>query len=451
MSAVRVIDASYVSVPATATPSPEPIKLNAMEAQWLTFFPVVQRVLLFDLDGADHTSPFDTVLECLRSSLAATLSSFAPLAGKLVHLKDTGDVGISCSATDGVRFVVAESDADIRRLSGDEEYDISVLRLLVPEVDMSELPVRVLAVQVTRLDGGMGMALGVTVHHAVADGRSLWAFVEAWATACRGNTPAAATPTFDRSLVKLPRGDELAREVLQKFAPNLPLATLPMPTTGETIRPFTRVRGFTLEKQDIELLKKRIIHLSESNGVYLLSHPLSAFAAIAGLAWTCFVRCKQFSGDDDVLFFFFADARRRLDPPVDEAYTGSCLTGCLARLPAGELQADHALVAAASAVQDEVCKMAKDPVAGLDFLTPLLTVDMDRLMHVSGSPGFKAYEVADFGWGRPRWTENARMNDDGHVVLMRAKDGHGVQVSVSLLLPAQMDEFQAQFLKLLQR
>ncbi|KAM0826605.1 hypothetical protein ACQ4PT_068763 [Festuca glaucescens] len=224
-----------------------------------------------------------------------------------------------------------------------------------------------------------------------------------------------------------------------------------MPITGETTRPFTRVRTFTLEKQDIELLKQRIVHLSESHGVYLRSHPPSTFAAIAALAWTCFIRCKQFSGDDDVLFFFFADARRRLDPPVDEAYTGSCLTGWLARLPARELQADHALAAAASAVQDEVRKMAKDPVAGLDFVTRLLTVDMDRLMHVSGSSGFRAYEVADFGWGRPRWTENARMNDDGHVALMRAKDGHGVQMSVSLLLPAQMDEFQAQFLKLLQR
>ncbi|KAM0826606.1 hypothetical protein ACQ4PT_068764 [Festuca glaucescens] len=224
MTAVRVIDASYVAVPATATPSPEPIKLNAMEAPWVTFFPVLQHVLLFDLAGADHTPPFDTVLEFLRSSLAATLSSFAPLAGKLVHLKDTGDVGISCSAGDGVRFVVAESDDDVRRLSSDEEHDVSVLRLLVPEVDMSQLPARVLAVQATRLDGGMGMALGVTVHHAVADGRSLWAFVEAWATACRGETTAAATPTFDRSLVKLPRGDELARELLRKFAPNLPLA-----------------------------------------------------------------------------------------------------------------------------------------------------------------------------------------------------------------------------------
>jgi hypothetical protein len=120
MSAVRVIDASYVAVLTTATPWPEPIKLNAMEAQWVTFFPVLQHVLLFDFDGAEHTFPFDTVLECLRSSLAATLSSFAPLAGKLVHVKDTGDVGISCSTTDGVRFVVAESDAGVRRLSGDE-------------------------------------------------------------------------------------------------------------------------------------------------------------------------------------------------------------------------------------------------------------------------------------------------------------------------------------------
>ena len=205
-----------IVVKPSRSPPPEPIKLTALEARWVVF-PVLQHVLLYV--GADMP-PFDAILQSLRSSLSATLGSFAPLAGKLVPLEETGDVAISCSASDGVRFVVAESDADIHRLAGDEEHDLHLLERLVPEVDMGELPAPVLAVQATRFEGGV--AVGLTVHHGVADGRALWTFVEAWATACRGEMP-AATPCFDRSLVKLPGGQDLARSGLRKFAPNLPL------------------------------------------------------------------------------------------------------------------------------------------------------------------------------------------------------------------------------------
>ena len=90
MSPVRIIDTSYVNVPTTTTPLPDPIKLTSMEAIWVVF-PVLQHVLLFE-DA--ELPPFDAVLQSLRSALAATLTSFAPLAGQLVHLKDTGDVAI---------------------------------------------------------------------------------------------------------------------------------------------------------------------------------------------------------------------------------------------------------------------------------------------------------------------------------------------------------------------
>lgn len=439
MSPVRIVDESYVAVPATAVLPPEPIKLTAMEALWIVL-PVLQHVLLFE---GDDLPPFDAVLQSLRSSLAATLASFTPLAGKLVHLADTGDVAISCSASDGVKFVVAESDADIRRLADNEEHDLQVLERLVPDLDMCELPTSVLAVQVTRFEGGV--ALGVTVHHGIADGRSLWTFVEAWAAACRGETPREA-PSSDRSLIKLPGGEELARSVLRKFAPNLPVASAP-PSLVEDRTRFSR-RTFTLDARDIQRLKQRIVHLGEAHGAPLHGPP-STFAAVIALAWTSFARCRPFAADDDVLLFFLADIRDRLDPPVDAGYFGACLTGCLARLPARELHAERALATAASAVQDEVRKMKEDPLAGWDFMSLVVTLPMDRLMNVSGSSGFRAYDVADFGLGKPRRTEPIRMNHDGQVALMRSKDGHGVQVSVSLLLPAQLDEFKSQFLVLL--
>nr|AXM42905.1 anthocyanin 5-aromatic acyltransferase [Triticum aestivum] len=441
MSPVRITDSTYVGVPETAAPPPGPIRFTAMEALWVVF-PVLQHVLLYE--GDDDMPPFDAILESLRSSLAATLGSFAPLAGKLVHLEETGDVGISCSASDGVRFVVAECDADIRRLAGDEEHDLRVLEALVPEVDMGRLPTALLAVQATRFEGGV--ALGLTVHHGAADGRALWTFVEAWATACRGETP-ATTPCFDRSLVKMPAGDELARSVLRKFAPNLPSAALAS-SVFEDRKRLTR-RTFTLDQGDIQRLKLRIVHLNESGGTPL-PRPPSAFAAVVALAWTCFARCKSFSLDDDVWLFFFADIRERLDPPVGAGYIGSCLTKCLARLPARELHGERALAAAASAVQDEINKMKEDPIAGWNFFSFDPMPAMDRLMNISGSSGFSAYKIADFGWGKPTRTEPIRMNTDGQVALMGSRDDRGVQVSVALLQAAQMDEFKSNFLALLE-
>ncbi|CAL5014626.1 unnamed protein product [Urochloa decumbens] len=459
MAPVRIVDVSYVTAPAAAAdaPPPEPVKLNAMEAQWVVA-PVLQHLLLFE---GDKLPPFDAVVQSLKSSLATTLSTHAPLAGKLHYLADTGEVAILRCSTgggggdDGVRFVVAETDADGRSLAFDEDHDVHTFERLVPEVDMTVLPAPVLAVQATRLGGGGGggVALGLTVHHAVADGRSLWRFVEAWAAACRGDAMPDPPPCFDRSRVSLPGGEELARSVLKKYTPNLPVVTMPQILKQDRLS-FTR-RTFNLDAPRIARLKQDIVRLAESQGAPL-RRPPSTFVAVAALVWTCCVRGRSVPADDDVFFFFLADIRGRLDPPAGAEYFGACLTTCLAELPARELHGEGALAAAASVVQDTVGKMAADPlgcwpgweflkVAGTDLMPP-----PDRVMNASGAPSFAAYEVGDFGWGRPARTENVRMNHDGQVAMVRSRDGGGVQASVSMLRRAHVDAFKAEMLKLLE-
>ena len=130
-----------------------------------------------------------------------------------------------------MRFVVAESDeADAGRLTGDADHDVDAFEALVPKLKADALPAEVLAVQVTRLKGGV--AVGVALHHAVVDGRSVWMFLQAWAAACRGDAAAAvAAVTFDRAVVAIPGGEELARSTLRKYAPNLPLVcSSPLPS-----------------------------------------------------------------------------------------------------------------------------------------------------------------------------------------------------------------------------
>jgi hypothetical protein len=222
LPSVKVIEESRVAVPATAALPPEPLRLSALDAQWVTL-PLIQRVFIFvDGGGRGDIPPFESAVDALRASLAETAARFPPLAGRIVHRPATGDAAIDC-AGGGVRFVVAESgEADAGRLAGGEDHVAEAFRSLVPALDAGQLPAETMAAQVTRLRGGL--ALGVAMHHAVADGRSAWRFLEAWAAACRGDADDdAEPPTFDRAAIELPGGDELARAVLRKYAPDLPM------------------------------------------------------------------------------------------------------------------------------------------------------------------------------------------------------------------------------------
>jgi len=151
-------------------------------------------------------------VDALRASLVETLARFPTLAGRIVHVPAMGDAAFDCTAggvASGVRFLVAEAseDADAyaaRRLARDEDHDVESFARLVPALDTGVLPAETLAAQVTRLRDG-GLAVGVAMHHATVDGRSVWRFLRTWAAACRGEGDAG--------------GEELARSV-EAEAPN---------------------------------------------------------------------------------------------------------------------------------------------------------------------------------------------------------------------------------------
>ncbi|KAF3339204.1 malonyl-coenzyme A:anthocyanin 3-O-glucoside-6''-O-malonyltransferase-like protein [Carex littledalei] len=184
--------------------------------------PHMQRVFLYP-DTADAS--FAAILSSLKSSLALMLPSFHPFAGKLTYISSDTKAIIDCSASairEGVTIIEAESDLDIHRIAKEEVLDLELFLQLAPNITMLELPIEVLAVQVTRFSNG-GVALGTAIHHTVADGKGLWQFMEAWASTCRtSSVPSVFMPVHDRAIIKYPEGDKIAKNFTKKVAPDLP-------------------------------------------------------------------------------------------------------------------------------------------------------------------------------------------------------------------------------------
>jgi len=204
------------------------IKLSPFDTMFLPLTPM-QRLFFYE---GDDLPPFPDLVRALRSSLAATLAVFTPLAGQVAVSPSGVGVAIDCSpgtvSRGGVRFVEAEyagSADDVRRLAGAAEHDADAYAQLAPW-----LPAPALAVQVTRPAGGGGgigaVVVGVSMNHVVADGQALWEFIRAWAAAARGSSTAGTglvPPTFDRAAInRHPKAEEVARKFVRVFAPALP-------------------------------------------------------------------------------------------------------------------------------------------------------------------------------------------------------------------------------------
>jgi hypothetical protein len=229
---------------AAYSPLPEDglVDLSFMEALFVDRAMPMRRLFFYEGPGVP---PFPQLAGSLQSSLAVALAVFPPLSGKLAHRPSAGggDAVVDCSpaaVSSGVKFVEAEYDGSIEDMhrvaaGGGDEGDREAVMLLGPELDATRLPAPVLAVQVTRPSvggGGRAAVVAVAVHHAVADGHSVWQFMRAWAALSRmegsasRTVPDLAPPAFDRTPLRYPEAEEVARKILRTVAPALPVVII---------------------------------------------------------------------------------------------------------------------------------------------------------------------------------------------------------------------------------
>lgn len=429
---VEILNHERVSLPPLPSPLPPPTKLSSFDAIWIGF-PPIQRLLLYT-DTRGRTGDFSALVDCLKTSLSSTLLHFLPLAGKLAYVPSTGDVEIDYSDP-GFAFDVAESDTDLQRLAADELHDTESFLKLVPSIDTTELPFWPFAVQVTRFKCG-GVAIGYTVHHTVVDGKGIWQFIEAWTGTCRSAMsgkpkPEYRLPSYDRTVIKHPRGKEIAREIVHASSPYLPIVRSPTLNVMAGRHKLVR-RTFVLDAPAIYSLKQRMTQhdndVDNSNGN--ATRLPSTFLAIAAHSWSCFVRAKALEPDDDTVFCFLADCRNRLEPPVEEGYFGNCVKITYVRALVRELTAEGL---ACSKIGEAIRRIGmEDPLADVDsWVADFAALPFARTTNVSASPRFRVYET-DFGFGRPDRVELVSMNHDGEVALVGGKEEGSVQVTAAL-------------------
>lgn len=140
MAVVRVLKVSRVALQPGPYPAPgDTVQLSFLDSLWVSL-PHVQRLFLYP-NTADASFP--AILASLKSSLALILPSFHPFGGKLTYIPSAARAIIDCSASticEGVAFIEAESDLDIRRIATEEVHDLESFVQLVPNVTVPELP-----------------------------------------------------------------------------------------------------------------------------------------------------------------------------------------------------------------------------------------------------------------------------------------------------------------------
>ena len=456
---LKIVEVCKVAPPPEAsdldsTLSPKSLPLTFFDLLWLRF-PPIQRLFFYEFPTPNNTYPnttayyYSNILPRLKHSLSHTLKHFLPLAGNLTWPESSyKPVFVYVEGEDAVSLTVAESDADFYRLSGTNEFLEAVeYHPLTPNLAVSHERAAILAVQIT-LFPNCGFSIGLTMHHAALDGKSVHLFVKSWTHMCRsgGEYSLDLKPCHDRSVVKDPVGlDAIYAKKLQDLDDGPGNRSL-MP--WKFIVPSDSVRGtFKLTRANIQKLRQ----LVEVDQMVKRNKQLnlSTFCITCAYIVICLTKAEEISEDENdnkIELVFAADARSRLESPVPETYFGNCLGGRFVVADAKELVGKDGLAVATKAIaealksleiKESLLKGAENWVSVFIERTSLRCSEPEGKdvfkgkYSIAGSPRFEAYN-SDFAWGRPKKTDVVSIDRTRGISLSDTRNGDGVEVGLVL-------------------
>ncbi|KAG6476558.1 phenolic glucoside malonyltransferase 1-like [Zingiber officinale] len=434
---LRVLETCQVSPPPGAV-AESTLPLTYLDLIWLKAG-TVERLFFYPFAGVSTSHFVDSIVPSLKASLAVTLRSFYPLAGKISR-SPTREDGFDIHYADGdsVSFTVAEHDGDFHELSGGGPRLVNMLVPLLPELPRDGGDgFRLLALQATVFPD-RGVAVGVSVHHAACDGSSSMRFMAAWAAAAASAGAAqVAPPVLERSFISDP--DDLYTFFYKGISTDQTIETMLHQTTS----PDAVLESFTIGKKHIDKLKELA-----TGGAAGASFHCSTVVVAYAYAWVCHVKTRRPKNDKDKHAFmgFVADCRGRLKPPVPAAYFGNCLSGCLVESEIGDLTGKDGVATAAREIGKAIEAFKEGPFKAFTEELPkrYQALVAEQPLSVAGSPKFKVYDV-DFGWGRPSKVEITSIAKTSAMAVAESREEEG-GVEIGLVKPqAEMEAFEKEF------
>ncbi|KAK9284786.1 hypothetical protein L1049_023963 [Liquidambar formosana] len=413
---VNMIEHCQVTPPPSTVVSQNSLPLTFFDLPWL-HFPPVQHLLFYEFPYS-KAHFMQTTIPTLKHSLSLTLKHFYPLAGNLiVPPYSKGKPQIRYVDGDSVSLTFAESSGDFNNLTGNHARNVSDFQPLIPQlppISMSSdtLVAPLLAIKVT-LFPNHGICLGFTIHHALADGRSLLGVMSSWVSLTKsGEDEALLTggllPFYNRAVVNDPNGLEniFWTQVGTKKFEGCPPQNLPTNMVLAT---------FVMGRADIQNLKKWV-----STQCPKPSH-VSSFTARE--------KIEEEVGEDELdHFVLVTDGRAHLDPPIPPTYFGNCLLPCLVTAKSRQLIGEDGFLIAAEAIGNAIRGMLHNEEGVLKgaekWLSNIEPLQLERIVGVAGSPRFSIYDM-DFGWGKPKKCEITSITFTGAMSLNECRDVEG--------------------------
>ncbi|XP_019191915.1 PREDICTED: uncharacterized acetyltransferase At3g50280 [Ipomoea nil] len=404
------------------------------------------------------------LISLLKRSLSQTLTSFPPLAGRLVTDSE-GYVYVACNDA-GADFVHASAtDVYVRDVIGGVDVPEEVTEFFPFDRTVSfQGHFRpILGVQVTELADGV--FIGCAVNHAVADGTSFWNFFNTFAEVTRGVKRITRQPEFSRdsvlispAVLKLPAGGPKVT-----FALDAPLRERIFSFSRESI---LKLKAKTnSQKWDVnggidvvELMGKESNDpLKISNGkvtplnwiINSVTKPekpgeeISSFQSLCALLWRAVTRARNLPASKTTTFRMAVNTRHRLDPKLNPLYFGNAIQSIPTYAAAGDVLSRDLRWCAeqlnknVKAHDGDMVRKYVEAWESEPRCFPLGNFD-GAMLTMGSSPRFPMYDN-DFGWGRPVAVRSGRANKfDGKISAFPGREGGGTVDLEVILTPETM-------------
>ncbi|PWA69848.1 Chloramphenicol acetyltransferase-like domain-containing protein [Artemisia annua] len=385
--------------------------------------PPVHYLFFYELPLITKTHFLKTIAPNLEQSLSNTLQHFFPFAGNLIVFNTSTKLPeISYFEGDSVKVTFGECNLDFNDLTGYHPRNCDKFYHLIPRLgqyvklpDYIKIPV--FSLQVTFFPN-RGISIGMSSHHSLGDASTQFSFLKAWTSIARHGTDESflangTLPLYER-YPPTPDESDLNRMEVETF---LKKEYQPLYLFG----PTNKVRAtFILTRTIIDQLRKRVLAQLPN-----LPH-VSSLTVACGYIWYCIAKSR----DDELHLHAFGlpiDCRKRLDPPVPEAYFGNCVLGSITTETTSVLSGDDGFITAVKLIGENLHKMLTDKDGVVKHRIRLINALLSKefvpkmMTAVSGSPKQKLYDL-DFGWGKPKKIETISIDYSNSISLHSSKE-----------------------------